>query len=71
MTVKEQLHELVDRIAEDVDTLQEAIDYLRWLASDELEELSPEEWVRVRKGEDELARGETFKWNEVKRDLGL
>jgi len=71
MPVKEQLRQLIELIDEDVDSLEEAIDYLRWLASDEPEELTAEEWRRVRKGAAQLARGEGVAWEDVKRELGV
>ena len=71
MTVKEQLRRLVDLIDEDEDSLEEAIDYLRWLASDEPEVLTEEEWQRVREAEAQMARGESFTLEEVKQELGL
>lgn len=70
-TIKEQLRQLVEYVDDDVDSLEEAIDYLRWLASDESEELTEEEWRRVRKGQAQAARGETVPWQEVKRELDL
>ena len=60
--------ELVD---DDVDSLEEAIDYLHWLASDEPEELTEEEWARVREGQAQLARGEGVRWKEAKRRIRL
>lgn len=69
MSVKEQLRHLVDLIDEDVDTLEEAIDYLRWLASDEPEELTEEEWASVREGAAQLKRGEGIPWEQAKRRL--
>jgi hypothetical protein len=70
MSVKEQLHHLVDLIGEDVDSLEEAINHLRWLASDEPGELSEEEWASVREGEAQLKRGDGIPWEEAKRRLG-
>jgi hypothetical protein len=71
MTVKEQLRQLVELLDDEVESLEEALDYLRWLASDEPEELTEEEWRRVRKGEAQLARGEGVAWEDVKRELDL
>lgn len=71
MGVKEKLRQLVELVDDDVDSLEEAIDYLHWLASDEPEELTEEEWRRVRKGQAERARGEGVPWEDVKRELGL
>jgi hypothetical protein len=70
-SVKAGLRELVELIDDDEDSMDEAIDYLRWLASDEPEELTPEEWEQVREGQEEIARGETVSLEEVKRQLGL
>lgn len=69
MTVKEQLRQLVDLLDEDVESLEEAITYLRWLASDEPEQLTEEEWASVRKGQAQLKRGEGIPWEEAKRRL--
>lgn len=55
MTVKEELHALVDRLA-DTDA-SEALDYLRWLQVP-TDTLSAEELSLVQKGEEEIARGE-------------
>lgn len=71
MTIKEKLRQLVECVDDDVDSLEEAIDYLHWLASDEPEELTEEEWRRVRKGQEQAARGETVPWEEARRRLGL
>ncbi|HTE86894.1 MAG TPA: hypothetical protein VK821_19445 [Dehalococcoidia bacterium] len=69
--MKDKLRQLVELIDDDEDSLEEAIDYLRWLASDEPEELTPEEWESVRKGEAQIARGEWVSWKDLKRELGL
>jgi hypothetical protein len=71
MTIKDQLHQLVDQLDDDVESLEEAIDYLHWLASDKPEELTEDEWRRVRKGQAQIARGEGVPWKDVKRELGL
>ncbi len=69
MTMKERLRQLVDLLDDDVESLDEAIDYLRWLASDEPEELTEEEWASVRKGEAQLKQGDGIPWEEAKRRL--
>jgi hypothetical protein len=46
MGMREELHHLVDQISDK--DLDEAVDYLRWLTSDEPEVLSAEEWAEVR-----------------------
>ena len=69
MTIKEKLRQLVECVDDDVDSLEEAIDYLHWIASDEPEELTEEELASVRKGDAQLARGEGIPWEEAKRRL--
>jgi hypothetical protein len=64
MTVKEELHSLVDLL--DEDDAEEALDYLRWLASD-TETLSEEELAAVREGEAQAARGEYTTLAELHR----
>jgi predicted transcriptional regulator len=64
MTIKEELHSLVDSL-EDVDA-KEALDYLRWLASDS-ETLTEEELAAVREGEAQAARGEYATLAELHR----
>ena len=56
MNIKDQLRQLVELLDDDVENLDEAIEYLHWLASKEAEQLSEEEWRRVRKGEAQIAR---------------
>jgi hypothetical protein len=70
-SVKARLRELVELIDEDEESMEEAIDYLRWAASNQPEELTPDEWEALRKGKEQIARGETVPWDEVKRELGL
>ena len=67
MTIKEELHRLVDVL--DEQDAQEALDYIRWLAGPD-EELSPEELALVRKGEEQIERGEYVTLDELKRRLG-
>ena len=66
MTVKEELHSLVDQL--DADNAAEALDYLRWLVTDS-ETLSEEELAFVREGEAQIARGEYVTLDELKRSL--
>jgi hypothetical protein len=66
VTVKDELHSLVDSL-DDLDA-EEALDYLRWLASDS-ETLSPEDMEEVRRGEEEIARGEYLTLPELRRAL--
>jgi hypothetical protein len=69
MTTRERAHELVDQLSEEV--LKDALDYLEWLASDEPETLTPEEWAEVEESKAEMARGEFITLDGLKRELGL
>jgi len=64
VTVKEELHSLVDLL--DDEDAEEALDYLRWLASDS-ETLSEDDWAAVREGEAQVARGEYTTLAELHR----
>lgn len=66
MTVKEELHQLVELLPEANAT--EALDYLRWLLGKE-DELSVDELALVRTGEEEIARGGFLTLAELKRTL--
>ena len=66
MSVKEELHQLIEQLGEaDAD---EALAYLRWLTAPN-ETLSDEEVARVRAGEDQIARGEYVTLAELRRAL--
>lgn len=65
--VKEELHRLVDQLP--AEEALEALDYLRWMLSDEEETLTEEEWERVRRGEEEIARGEYVTLEEIEHRL--
>jgi hypothetical protein len=71
-TVKERLHELVDLIDDDIG-MEEALDYLRWLAleQDDDDPLTEEDWARIRESEAAIAAGRVTPWEEVKRQLDL
>ncbi len=66
-TIHDELHALVDRLADPA--AAEALDYLRWLDSP-AETLSEDELSLVRKGEEEIARGEYVTLTELTRSLG-
>jgi len=55
VTIKEELHLLVDQLPEG--DAAEVLDYVRWLAAAS-ETLSDAELVQVREGEAQIARGE-------------
>ena len=66
MTIKEELHLLVDRLAER--DAAEVLDYVRWLAAAS-ETLSDADLVRVREGEAQIARGEYVTLADLARSL--
>ncbi|MCI0437554.1 MAG: hypothetical protein L0177_00285 [Chloroflexi bacterium] len=55
MTIKEELHRLIDGL--DETEASEVLDYLRWLSEPE-EELTPEELESLLEGEAQIERGE-------------
>ncbi len=81
MIAREELHELVDRLADkDVPAAQSYLRYLAELARDPLlralaeapiddEEETDEERIAVQEGKDEIARGEYRSWDEVNAEL--
>ncbi|MBA4180939.1 MAG: hypothetical protein C0506_10160 [Anaerolinea sp.] len=56
MTAKEALRERIDLLTEE--EAADLLDRLEWESTEE-EELTPEEWARVREGERQIAAGET------------
>jgi len=69
MTVKDDLHHLVDQL--DEEAADELLEYAQWLTAEEDEPLSPEELARVEAGEAELRRGESVRLEDLKRRLEL
>lgn len=69
MTVKDDLHHLVDQL--DEEAADELLEYARWLATEEDEPLTDEELARVEAGEAELRRGESVSLEDLKRRLEL
>lgn len=67
MTVKDDLHQLVDQL--DEAAADELLDYARWLASEEDEPLTDEERAHVEAGEAEIPRGEYVTLEDPKRHL--
>lgn len=67
MTVKEELHALVDHLGDE--DAAEALDYVRWLRSP-ADALSDVELTRVREGEAEIARGDYVTLADLRRSLG-
>lgn len=68
MTTKEELRHLVDSLSDA--EAAELLDYARWLR-EESEALTPEELARAGRGEEEIRRGDTVSWDELRRDLKL
>ncbi len=81
MIAREELHELVDRLADkDVPAAQSYLRYLAELARDPLlralaeapiddEEETEEERIAVQEAKDAVARGEVRPWEEVNAEL--
>ena len=67
MTTKEELHHLVDRLAEG--EAEDALEYLRWL-TEPVDVLTEEELRLLKTGEEEIARGEFATLAELERRLG-
>ena len=69
MSVKDELHSLVDQLDEDAaDTLLENAE---WLAAEEDDPLSEEELVRVREGEAAIAAGDYVMLEQLRRQIRL
>jgi hypothetical protein len=68
MTVKDDLHHLVDEL--DEDAVGELLEYAQWLTADEDEPLSEDELARVREGEAAIAAGDYVTLEELHRRRG-
>ena len=69
MSVKDELHSLVDQLDEDAaDTL---LEYAEWLAAEEDDPLSEEEIVHVREGEAAIAAGDYVMLEQLRRQIRL
>ncbi|MBI4491455.1 MAG: hypothetical protein HY690_01525 [Chloroflexi bacterium] len=66
MTVKEELHRLVDTLGDE--DACEALDYLQWLLAGR-EGLTDEEIARVHAGEAEIERGEYITLDDLQRQF--
>jgi len=69
MTVKDDLHQMVDAL--DEAAADELLEYARWLAAEQDEPLSEDELTRVHEGEAEIARGEYVTLPDLRHRLGL
>ena len=65
MTVKEELIDLVQSLTDD--DAAAILDYTHWLLKEEDDELTPEEWAEVRRGEQQIAREESVTLDEFLR----
>jgi predicted transcriptional regulator len=68
VTVKDDLHHLVDEL--DEDAVGELLEYAHWLAADQDEPLSETELARVREGEAAIAAGDYVTLEELHRQRG-
>lgn len=68
MTVKEELIGLVQGLNDD--DAAALLDYTRWLLAEEHEELTAQEWTEVRRGEEQIAQGESITLDEFLRQPG-
>lgn len=66
---REQLLNEIDALTET--EACEVLEYLDWITSDAPEELSAEELEDVRRGQEEIARGEYVTLEELRQHLGL
>ncbi len=67
MATREELRRIVDALSDE--DAAELLDYAHWLRQDN-ETLSTQEAARVQRGEEQLARGETVAWDDLRRELG-
>ena len=61
---REQLNQLLGSLVDE--DLEEVLSFVKVLLS-EPEELTQKEWREVKKGEEEIRRGEWVRWEDVKR----
>ena len=66
MTVREELHAMVDRLADE--DAAEALEYVRWLQSPD-ESISDSDLAHIKRGEAEIARGEYVTLSEPSRGI--
>lgn len=68
MTAKDQLRQIVDSLSSE--DAAELLEYALWLRQDG-ETLASEEIARVMLGEEQLKRGDTISWDDLRRELNL
>jgi predicted transcriptional regulator len=69
MSVKDELHTLVDQL--DEEAIGELLEYARWLAAQEDAPLSEQELARVREGEAAIAAGDYVTLEQLRRQIRL
>lgn len=67
MTIKERLHDLVERL--DEAEADELLDYAGWLAQD-ADTLTDDELARAQLGQDAIARGDYVTLNDPRQQIG-
>jgi hypothetical protein len=67
VSVKEELHSLIELL--DEDAAAEALDYVRWLTTD-AEPVSAEDLAAIRRGQEQIGRGEYVTLEELRQELG-
>jgi len=67
MTIRDDLHQLVDKL--DEAAADELLEYARWLQSEEEEPLTDEDRARVEAGEAEIGRGDYVTLEDLKNRL--
>jgi hypothetical protein len=67
MTIKDELHELIDQL--DDDSAGELLEYAQWLQQPE-DTLTDEERARVEAGEAEIRRGDYVTLKDLRDRLG-
>ncbi len=68
MTTKEELRRTVDILSEE--DAVELLDYAHWLEQ-EGETLTDEEIARAKQGEEQVRRGESVSWEQLRRELNV
>jgi hypothetical protein len=61
---RDELNQLLESLPEE--ELAQVLDFVKVLL-EEPEDLTDEEWEEVRKGEEEIKRGEWVRWEDVRR----
>jgi hypothetical protein len=68
VTIRDELRRIVDLLSDA--RAVELLDYAHWLER-ESETLTDEELSRVEQGEQQLGRGESVSWEELRRELNV